>query len=97
VYDVQSREVRGEHAHKELHQFLVCVKGSCSVMVDDGNCREEYTLDTPGAALHIPPMVWGVQYKYSPVAVLLVLASDVYNPGDYIRDYDEFLSLVAAR
>jgi len=97
VYDVQSREVRGEHAHKELHQFLVCVKGSCSVMVDDGNCREEYLLDTPGAALHIPPMVWGVEYKYSHDAVLLVLASDVYNPGDYIRDYDEFLSLVAAR
>lgn len=97
VYNVQSREVRGEHAHKELHQFLVCVKGSCSVMVDDGDCREEYVLNTPGTALHIPPMVWGVQYKYSLDAVLLVLASDVYNPDDYIRDYDEFLSLVTAR
>lgn len=94
VYDVQSREVRGEHAHKELHQFLVCVKGSCAVMVDDGKCREEYVLNTPGAALHIPPMVWGVQYKYSPDAVLMVLASDVYNPEDYIRDYEEFISLV---
>lgn len=94
VYDVQSREVRGEHAHKELHQFLVCVKGSCAVMVDDGKCREEYVLNTPGAALHIPPLVWGVQYKYSPDAVLMVLASDVYNPEDYIRDYDEFISLV---
>lgn len=97
VYDVQSREVRGEHAHKELHQFLVCVKGSCSVMVDDGHCREEYILNSPGAALHIPPMVWGVQYKYSPDAVLMVLASDVYNADDYIRDYDEFISLVGAR
>jgi dTDP-4-dehydrorhamnose 3,5-epimerase-like enzyme len=97
VYDVQSREVRGEHAHKELHQFLVCVKGSCSVMVDDGKCREEYVLNSPGAALHIPPMVWGVQYKYSSDAVLMVLASDVYNADDYIRDYDEFLSLVAAQ
>ncbi|MDD2272283.1 MAG: WxcM-like domain-containing protein [Desulfuromonadaceae bacterium] len=96
VYDVQSREVRGEHAHKDLHQFLVCVKGSCSVMVDDGHCREEYDLNSPGAALHIPPMVWGVQYKYSPDAVLMVLASDVYNADDYIRDYDEFISLVAA-
>lgn len=97
VYDVKSREVRGEHAHKELHQFLVCVKGACSVMVDDGNCREEYILNTPGSALHIPPMVWGVQYKYSPDAVLMVLASDVYKSDDYIRDYDEFLSLVGAR
>lgn len=97
VFDVQSREVRGEHAHKELHQFLVCVKGSCSVMVDDGSCREEYVLNSPGTALHIPPMVWGVQYKYSPDAVLMVLASDVYNADDYIRDYDEFLSLVTGR
>jgi UDP-2-acetamido-3-amino-2,3-dideoxy-glucuronate N-acetyltransferase len=94
VFDVTSREVRGEHAHKELHQFLVCVKGSCSVMVDDGHCREEYDLNTPGAAVYIPPMVWGVQYKYSPDAVLLVLASDVYNSDDYIRDYDQFIAMV---
>ncbi len=97
VYDVQSREVRGEHAHKELHQFLVCVKGSCSVMVDDGHNREEYVLNTPSAALLIPPMVWGVQYKYTPDAVLMVLASDVYNANDYIRDYNEFISLVGTQ
>lgn len=94
VFDVPSREVRGEHAHKELHQYLVCVKGSCSVMVDNGVNREEYLLDTPGAALHIPPMVWGVQYKYSSDAVLLVLASDVYDHEDYIRDYTQFIELV---
>lgn len=94
VFDVPSREVRGEHAHKKLHQFLVCVKGSCSAMVDDGKNREEYALDSPGSALHIPPMVWGVQYKYSPDAVLLVLASDVYDQDDYIRDYDQFISMV---
>jgi hypothetical protein len=63
-------------------------------MVDDGTRREEYQLNSPGAALHIPPMVWGVQYKYSPDAVLLVLASDVYDPEDYIRDYDQFLAMV---
>lgn len=97
VFDVPSREVRGEHAHKELSQFLVCVKGSCSVMVDDGKSREEYTLDSPQFALCIPPMVWGVQYKYSADAVLLVLASDVYNSDDYIRNYDEFLAMVISR
>ncbi len=97
VFDVPSREVRGEHAHKNLNQFLVCVKGSCAVMVDDGNCREEYVLNSPGIALHIPPMVWGVQYKYSADAVLMVLASDVYNADDYIRNYDEFLAQVTAR
>lgn len=94
VYNVPSREVRGEHAHKKLHQFLVCVAGNVSVMVDDGVEREEYLLDSPGVAIHIPPMVWGVQFKYSSDAVLLVLASDVYSPDDYIRDYDEFLMMV---
>ena len=97
VFDVRSREVRGEHAHRTLHQFLLCVTGSCSVMVDDGKVREEYVLDSPGTALHIPPMVWGVQYKYTPDAVLLVLASDVYLPDDYIRDYDEFFAAVQSR
>lgn len=97
VFDVPSREIRGEHAHKTLHQFLLCVKGSCSVMVDDGFRREEYQLSSPGAALHIPPMVWGVQYKYSPDAVLMVLASDVYDSDDYIRDYDQFLAMVKAQ
>jgi acetyltransferase-like isoleucine patch superfamily enzyme/dTDP-4-dehydrorhamnose 3,5-epimerase-like enzyme len=94
VFDVPSREVRGEHAHKTLHQFLVCIKGSCSVLVDDGAVREEYQLENPGAAIHIPPMVWGVQYKYSPDAVLMVLASDVYDSDDYIRNYDEYLERV---
>lgn len=93
VFDVFSKEVRGEHAHRTLHQLLVCVKGSCAVMVDDAVNREEYLLDNPGAALHIPPMVWGVQYKYTHDAVLMVLASDIYDPDDYIRDYDEFLEL----
>ncbi|HEY9134266.1 MAG TPA: WxcM-like domain-containing protein, partial [Pseudomonadales bacterium] len=93
VYDVPSQDVRGEHAHKELSQFLICVKGSCAVMLDDGQAREEYTLTSPGQALLIPPMVWGVQYKYSSDAVLLVLASDVYKESDYIRDYGQFLNL----
>lgn len=95
VFDVLSRKVRGEHAHKELHQFLVCIRGSCSVVVDDGKCREEYILDTIGTALYVPPMVWSVQYKYSPDAVLMVLASDVYDADDYIRDYDQFLAMIA--
>ena len=94
VYDVPTTEVRGEHAHKALHQFLVCVKGSCHVMLDDGDTREEVTLDSPGIGLHIPPKVWGVQYKYSKDSVLLVLASDVYDASDYLRSYPEFLAFV---
>ena len=93
VFDVPSQEVRGEHAHKTLHQFLVCVKGAVSVALDDGQSRDEIKLDSSNLGLHIPPMVWGIQYKYSSDAVLLVLTSDVYRADDYIRDYDEFLSL----
>jgi acetyltransferase-like isoleucine patch superfamily enzyme/dTDP-4-dehydrorhamnose 3,5-epimerase-like enzyme len=97
VFDVKSKEVRGEHAHRRLHQFLVCVKGGCSVVVDDGKNREEYQLDQPNLGIYLPPMVWAIQYKYTADAILLVLASDIYDPMDYIRDYDEFISLVVAR
>jgi UDP-2-acetamido-3-amino-2,3-dideoxy-glucuronate N-acetyltransferase len=91
VHDVPSKEVRGEHAHRALHQLLVCITGSVAVLVDDGVQRQELVLDSPELALHVPPMVWSVQYKYTFDAALLVLASDVYDPGDYIRDYEEFL------
>jgi acetyltransferase-like isoleucine patch superfamily enzyme/dTDP-4-dehydrorhamnose 3,5-epimerase-like enzyme len=94
VFDVPSKDVRGEHAHRECHQFLVCVKGHCSVVVDDGQNRAEILLDRPNRGIHIPPFVWATEYKYSSDAVLLVLASDVYKPEDYIRDYDVFLKEV---
>lgn len=94
VFDVASQQIRGEHAHRTLHQFMICVRGSCSIVADDGTAREEFALDHPSIGLHLPPLVWGVQYKYSPGAVLLVLASAEYDPADYIRDYPEFLSIV---
>jgi dTDP-4-dehydrorhamnose 3,5-epimerase-like enzyme len=94
VFDVPSREVRGEHAHRECHQFLVCIKGSCSVVVDDGEKRTEVILNRPNLGLHIHPMVWATEYKYSPDAVLMVLASEIYKAEDYIRDYDLFLKEV---
>jgi hypothetical protein len=94
VFDVPSGENRGEHAHRECHQFLVCVKGSCSVITDDGLTRNEFVLDKPNIGVHLPPMTWGVQFKHSPDAVLLVFASHYYDDADYIRDYDEFLKLV---
>ena len=97
VFDVPSRDTRGEHAHRTLHQFLVCVKGSCSVVVDDGEHKEEIRLDSPTRGIHVPPMVWCTQHNYSPDAVLLVLASDAYDADDYIRDYGVFLEAVKAR
>ncbi len=94
VYGVASKDIRGEHAHRTLHQFLVCVHGRCHVVADDGEQRQEFVLDRPSLGLHVPPMVWAIQYKYSEDAVLLVLASDKYDPASYIRDYSEFLALV---
>ena len=95
VFDVPSREVRGEHAHRRLEQFLVCTSGECSIVVDDGANRHEVRLDTPALGLYIPPMVWATQYRFSADAALLVLASESYDSDEYIRDYDEFLSLVS--
>lgn len=94
IFDVPGKEVRGEHAHRQCHQFLICARGSVTVLVDDGHHSEEILLDRPDVGLHVPPMVWAVQYKYSADALLLVLASDPYDPDDYIRDYDEFCAAV---
>jgi acetyltransferase-like isoleucine patch superfamily enzyme len=94
VYGVASKEIRGEHAHRSLHQFLICVHGRCHVVADDGTNRQEFVLDSPSIGLHLPPLVWGIQYKYSEDAVLLVLASEKYDASSYIRDYSEFLELV---
>jgi UDP-2-acetamido-3-amino-2,3-dideoxy-glucuronate N-acetyltransferase len=93
-FDVPGRDVRGEHAHRRCHQFLVCLRGSLSVVVDDGRSSEEIVLDRPSIGLHVPPMTWAVQYQYSADGLLLVFASDLYDPADYIRDYDEFLLTV---
>jgi UDP-2-acetamido-3-amino-2,3-dideoxy-glucuronate N-acetyltransferase len=96
VFDVPSMETRGEHAHRECHQFLICVRGSCAVVADDGVHRQEFLLDQPDVGIHLPPMVWGIQYKYSADAVLLVFASHHYDSTDYIRNYADFCQLVGA-
>jgi acetyltransferase-like isoleucine patch superfamily enzyme/dTDP-4-dehydrorhamnose 3,5-epimerase-like enzyme len=97
VFNVPSIETRGEHAHHKCHQFLVCVRGNCAVVADDGINRQEFLLDQPDVGLYLPPLVWGIQYKYSTDAVLLVFASHCYDSSDYIRNYAEFRNLVEAR
>lgn len=94
VFGVPSVETRGEHAHRACHQFLICAAGSCAVVADDGTHRQEFLLDRPDVGLHLPPMTWGIQYKYSPDAVLLVFASHYYDDSDYIRDYNDFLNVL---
>jgi hypothetical protein len=90
VYDVPSEKLRGEHAHRECHQFLICMKGSCRALLDDGENRQEVVLSRPDIGLYLPPMIWGTQYAYTRDAVLLVFASHPYDNSDYIRDYETF-------
>ncbi len=94
VYDVPTAETRGAHAHHQCQQFLVAVHGNVKVMADDGIRREEFLLGSPDVGLYLPSLTWAVQYGYSADAVLLVFASDHYDPADYIRDYSEFLRAV---
>ncbi len=93
VFNVPSEKTRGEHAHFKCHQFLICVNGSCSVVVDDGLSRCEILLDSPDKGVYLPPLTWGIQYKYSNDAVLLVFASHLYEASDYIRNYDQFVDI----
>ena len=95
TFAVPDATVRGEHAHRECHQFLICLHGSCAVMVDDGQHREEFLLDRPTFGVYVPPMVWAAEYKHSPDSTLLVFASHYYDPADYIREYHEFLEEIS--
>jgi acetyltransferase-like isoleucine patch superfamily enzyme len=94
VFDVPGKDVRGEHAHRRCEQFLVCARGSVTVVVDDGVNSEEIVLEQPNVGLYLPPLVWAIQYKYSADALLVVFASDPYDPADYIRDYDAFRAAI---
>lgn len=96
VFDVPSRDVRGEHANRTLEQYLVCVRGSCTVMLDDGRTREEIRLDSPRIGLYVAPMTWIAQYRHSSDVIVLVLASEPYDSAKYIRDYDEYCRALAA-
>lgn len=92
LYDTQKDVVRGLHAHKTLEQILVCVSGSCMIKLDDGNEVVDVMLDDPTKGLYVGSMIWREMYDFSDNAVLLVMASELYNENDYIRDYNEFLS-----
>lgn len=96
VFDVPSEELRGEHAHRECQQFLICAHGSCRALLDDGTTRDEVVLDRPDLGLYMPAMIWGTQYRYTRDAVLLVFASLPYDSADYIRTYDEFRNEMAS-
>lgn len=91
AYGVPNDQSRGEHAHKTCQQFFICVNGSISITVDDGRNRDEVKLDRPHHGLHVPPGIWALQHRFTPSTVLMVFASHVYDPSDYIHDYNQFL------
>lgn len=94
VYDTKEGVVRGHHAHKSLEQILVCVHGSCKILLDNGTEKKVVNLEKPYEGLYIANNVWREMFDFSPDAVLMVLASELYNEEDYIRDYDEFLKFI---
>lgn len=88
---------RGEHAHRELEEVVVCLRGECTILLDDGRHREDVVLSSPTVGLYIPPLVWRVHHGHSADALLLALASTTYEPDDYIRSYDDFLRAVGGQ
>ena len=94
IYDTKEGVRRGFHAHRSLEQILVCVHGSCKILLDDGREKEEVLLDKPYEGIYIANNVWREMFDFSTDAVLLVLASELYDEKDYIRDYSKFLECV---
>lgn len=92
IYDVQGDSRRGFHAHRALEQVLLCIHGSCKILLDNGKEKETVLLDKPNEGLIVENPIWREMYDFSPGAVLLVMASQYYDEADYIRDYDEFLA-----
>ena len=97
IFDTQAGVTRGLHAHRALRQVLVCVHGSCKVMLDDGIEKISVAMNKVSRGLLVDPMIWHEMYDFSADCVLLVLASDIYDESDYIRDYRNFIELINAQ
>ena len=96
IFGTKPGVARGFHAHKALTQVALCVSGSCRMLLDNGQFKEEIVLDSPTRGLLIEDLVWREMHDFTPDCVLLVLASEYYDESDYIRDYDDFLKAVGA-
>lgn len=94
MYDTAEGIVRGHHAHKSLEQILICIHGSCKIKLDNGKETKVVLLEKPYEGLYVANTMWREMYDFSPDAVLMVLASEIYDESDYIRDYEEFLKII---
>jgi dTDP-4-dehydrorhamnose 3,5-epimerase-like enzyme len=92
LFDVPSTAFRGGHSHINQHEILIALSGSFEVTLNDGKEKKSYLLNKPNVGLHIPTGIWRELENFSSGAVCLVLASDVFEEADYIRDYNEFLN-----
>ncbi len=90
LYDIPGGEDRGGHAHKELRQLIVAASGSFNVLIDDGSNKKIVTLDRPDYGLLVLPGIWRELMEFSSGAICLVLASQVYDEDDYIREHSDF-------
>jgi hypothetical protein len=91
LYDIPGGESRGAHAHKQCHQFLVAASGAYEVLLDDAKIKRQILLNRPDLGLHIPPGIWASEINFSSGSICLVLASHLYDEGDYIRNYRDFI------
>ncbi len=91
LYDIPGGESRGAHAHRQLYQLIIAASGSFSVTLDDGKVKRTFLLNRPYQGLMVVPGIWRTLDDFSSGSVCLVLASEKYDAGDYIRNYDEFL------
>ena len=94
MFDTREGVRRGFHSHRTLQQILICVCGSCRILLDDGYEKEEILLDKPYRGLYIGPNIWREMFDFSKDAVLLVLASQYYDEDDYVRDYAGFIASI---
>ena len=93
IFDTQKGVVRGKHAHKNLKQIAICLRGSCKFLLDNGKERYTFELNSPFMGLFMEGLLWREMFDFSEDCVLLVLANDHFNEEDYIRDYDRFLEI----
>lgn len=91
MFGMQDDLPRGFHAHKELQQVAICIKGRCKMIMDDGTTKEEVVIEKPNTGIIIDKLIWHEMHDFSVDCILMVIASDYYDESDYIRDYDEFL------
>ena len=94
IYGNKQNLARGFHAHKELQQVLICVSGSCNVILDNGIEKYKYHLNKPNQGLLVDRLIWREMNDFSEDCILLVLASHYYDENDYIRDYEEYIEKV---